>query len=90
MHYLPFAPVTCHPAPQCLALCKQHKITDATAWLLERKGDIHAAYALIHATAMGRLKALNTAFVEWEVRLCVVCALRLQCCRPLLFFRCCP
>jgi len=39
---------------------------DATAWLLERSGDIHGAFALIHQTLLQRIAALNQAFDQWE------------------------
>jgi hypothetical protein len=32
---------------ECLAICQQHRITDATAWLMEQSGDIAGAFALI-------------------------------------------
>ena len=32
---------------ECLAICKKHCVTDATAWLMEQSGDIAGAFALI-------------------------------------------
>jgi hypothetical protein len=32
---------------ECLAICQRHRITDATAWLMEQSGDIAGAFALI-------------------------------------------
>lgn len=54
---------------ECLELCKHHKLTDATAWLLEKKGEYRQAFALIKEAVMLQLKQLNTAFenVDQEV-----------------------
>ena len=49
---------------ECLELCKQHKLTDATAWLLEKKGEYRQAFALIKEAVMLQLKQLNAAFEQ--------------------------
>lgn len=49
---------------QCLELCKRYKLTDATAWLLEKKGDFLEAFSLIKETVMLRLSNFNQAFLQ--------------------------
>lgn len=51
---------------ECLELCRKYRITDATAWLLEKQGNVHAAYAMVHGTVLERIKDLNLAFTEYE------------------------
>ncbi|KJE92646.1 Vps8-like protein [Capsaspora owczarzaki ATCC 30864] len=43
---------------ECLRMCKKFKITDATAWLLERSGDIVAAFELVLASLKDRIVSL--------------------------------
>ena len=52
---------------ECLDICQRYRITDATAWLLERQGDILAAYSLIHGTVMERIKELNQGFIDFDI-----------------------
>ncbi|EGD81414.1 hypothetical protein PTSG_02136 [Salpingoeca rosetta] len=51
---------------QCLVLTKRYKLTDATAWLLERKGEFLQAYALIRETLLTQLSQYNLAFEQVE------------------------
>ena len=47
---------------EMLDLCQRNKITDATAWLLEQKGDIAGAYSLVFSTLKARLGTFQEAF----------------------------
>lgn len=51
---------------ESLELTRKYRITDATAWLLELKGDLPGAYALIHGTLLEKIKMFNQAYVEFE------------------------
>lgn len=51
-----------------LALCQEHGVADATAYLLERKGDITEALALALRTLSSRLAALRTALQAASLR----------------------
>ena len=51
---------------ETLELTRKYRITDATAWLLERKGDLPGAYALIHGTLLEKIKLFNQAYVDFE------------------------
>jgi hypothetical protein len=48
-----------------LDMTRQHRILDATAFLLEKAGDYAGAYALVHATLKEKVAAFNDAHVEW-------------------------
>lgn len=56
-----------YPLDECLELTRKYRITDATAWLLEQKGDLPGAYALIHGTLLEKIKLFNQAYVDYEV-----------------------
>lgn len=47
-----------------LALCQERGVADATAYLLERKGDVTGALALALRTLSSRLSSLRTALQE--------------------------
>eukprot|EP00047_Mylnosiga_fluctuans_P014336 m.37581 g.37581 ORF g.37581 m.37581 type:complete len:1420 (+) comp5452_c0_seq2:42-4301(+) len=51
---------------ECLEIVRAFKITDATALLLERRGDYLQAFSLMHSTLCDRLRRLNIAFVDVE------------------------
>lgn len=44
-----------------LDLTRKFRILDATAFLLEKKGDFAAAYALVHATLKENVSKFDTA-----------------------------
>ncbi len=50
--------------PQCLDLCKRYKLTDATAWLLEKNGQYEEAFSLIKEAVMMSLTNFNKAFLQ--------------------------
>jgi hypothetical protein len=47
-----------------LELTRTFRILDATAFLLEKKGDFSGAYALVHATLKENVTAFDTAYVH--------------------------
>jgi hypothetical protein len=47
-----------------LELTRTFRILDATAFLLEKKGDFAGAYALVHATLKENVTAFDTAYVH--------------------------
>eukprot|EP00040_Diaphanoeca_grandis_P035956 m.227446 g.227446 ORF g.227446 m.227446 type:complete len:1426 (-) comp33521_c0_seq2:201-4478(-) len=51
---------------ECLELARKYRVTDATAWLLEQKGDLPGAYALIHGTLLEKMKLYNQAYINYE------------------------
>eukprot|EP00041_Stephanoeca_diplocostata_P020693 m.467924 g.467924 ORF g.467924 m.467924 type:complete len:1504 (-) comp21642_c1_seq29:5786-10297(-) len=51
---------------QALELTRRYRITDATAWLLERLGDHPGAFSLIHDTLQERIAAFNGAYITHE------------------------
>eukprot|EP00053_Salpingoeca_punica_P019812 m.202930 g.202930 ORF g.202930 m.202930 type:complete len:1369 (+) comp17729_c0_seq1:162-4268(+) len=51
---------------ECLEICQRYRISDATCWLLERKGRIREALALLLAGLKTKLAQLNTAFEQFE------------------------
>ena len=48
-----------------LEMTRQHRILDATAFLLEKAGDYAGAYALVHATLKEKVSVFNDAHVSW-------------------------
>ena len=51
-----------------LALCQERGVADATAYLLERKGDVTGALALALRTLSSRLASLRTALQAASLR----------------------
>jgi hypothetical protein len=51
---------------ECLEIVQKHQIMDATAWLLEKTGNVREAVRLVFGTFRERLAGLNVAFVEAE------------------------
>ncbi|CAN0526887.1 unnamed protein product, partial [Ectocarpus sp. 8 AP-2014] len=51
-----------------LALCQERGVADATAYLLERKGDVPGALALALRTLSARLASLRTALQTASLR----------------------
>jgi len=48
-----------------LEMTRAFRILDATAFLLEKKGDYAGAYALVHATLKENVKQFDVAYLAW-------------------------
>ena len=51
---------------ECLELVQKYKIMDATAWLLEKIGDVRGAFDLIFGTFNERVRALKIAYTLFD------------------------
>lgn len=57
-----------HSLDDTLALCQERGVADATAYLLERKGDVVGALSLALRTLSTRLSSLRSALQEASLR----------------------
>ena len=51
---------------ECLELVQKYKIMDATAWLLEKIGDVRGAFDLIFGTFNERVRGLKVAYTLFD------------------------